>query len=104
MNKLIRKYSTIPYNFSSVLTAFNNANKLHIVLSFTDPTRNDFKNINKLLFDSHQTLKDNKFVYIIPNTNFLHYSSNKMENILITDILKSNDYNVKVFKDFDKFL
>jgi hypothetical protein len=104
MNKLIRKYSTIPYNFSSASTAFNNANKLHLILSFTDPSKTDFTNLNKLLFDSHLTLKHNKFFYILPNTNFMHYSGNRMENIMITDILKTNDYTEQVFKDFDKLI
>jgi len=104
MNKLIRKYSIIPFNYKSASIPYNNSGKLHIVLSFTDPTKTDFNNINKVLYNSDQTLKNNKFFYIVPKTNFMHYSSNRMENILITDILKTNDYTEDVFKNFDNFL
>ena len=45
----MNKYSIIPFNYKSASIPYNNSGKLHIVLSFTDPTKTDFNNINKVL-------------------------------------------------------
>lgn len=92
-----RFYSTVPK--SQIPSIITNYNSLRVSLTFHHPTKSDFSNLHKLLFDSPK-IYENKLYYILDNSKYIHYSGCRLENIILTKILTDDEYNEKVFQEY----
>lgn len=90
-------YSTVPKIKLPHLST--NHNSLYVSLTFHNPSKTDFANLHKLLFNS-QKIYDNKFHYVLDNSAYIHYSTSILENINLTRILSDDEYSEKTLQEY----
>jgi hypothetical protein len=92
-----RLYSTVPK--SQIPEIITKQNSLHVSLILHNPNKKDFVNLHKLLFDSTK-IYENKLYYVLDSSKFIHYSSCRLENIILTKILTDAEYEEKTFQEY----
>ena len=92
-----RLYSTVPK--SQIPEIVTRQNSLNISLILHNPNKKDFINLHKLLFDSTK-IYENKLYYVLDSSKFIHYSTSRLENIILTKILSDAEYEEKTFQEY----
>jgi hypothetical protein len=92
-----RLYSTVPK--SQLPDIITKQNSLHVSLILHNPNKKDFVNLHKLLFDSTK-IYENKLYYVLDSSKYIHYSSCRLENIILTKILTDAEYEEKTFQEY----
>jgi hypothetical protein len=90
-------YSTVPK--SQLPDIITKHNSLHVSLIFHNPNKKDFVNLHKLLFNSPK-IYENKLYFVLDNSKFIHYSTSRLENIILTKILSDAEYEEKTFQEY----
>jgi len=90
-------YSTVPKTKLPHLS--NKHNSLYVSLTFHNPSKTDFVNLHKLLFNG-QKIYDNKFHYVLDNSAYIHYSTSRLENINLTKIFSDSEYCEKTLQEY----
>ena len=93
----MRLYSTVPKSQIPEIVTKNSS--LHVSLILHNPNKKDFVNLHKVLFDSTK-IYENKLYYVLDNSKFIHYSSCRLENIILTKILSYAEYEEKTFQEY----
>jgi hypothetical protein len=93
----MRLYSTVPK--SQLPDIITKQNSLHVSLILHNPNKKDFVNLHKLLFDSTK-IYENKLYYVLDSSKYIHYSSCRLENIILTKILTDAEYEEKTFQEY----
>jgi hypothetical protein len=92
-----RLYSTVPK--SQIPNIITRHNSLHVSLILHNPNKKDFVNLHKVLFDSTR-INENKLYYVLDSSKYIHYSSCRLENIILTKILSDAEYEEKTFQEY----
>lgn len=92
-----RLYSTVPK--SQLPDIITKHNSLHVSFTFHNPNKTDFMNLHKVLFDSKK-IYENKLYYVLDSSKYIHYSSCRLENIILTKILTDAEYEEKTFQEY----
>lgn len=92
-----RLYSTVPK--SQIPDIITKHNSLHVSFTFHNPNKTDFMNLHKVLFDSTK-IYENKLYYVLDSSKYIHYSSCRLENIILTKILTDAEYEEKTFQEY----
>ena len=92
-----RLYSTVPK--SQLPEIVTKQNSLHVSFTFHNPNKTDFMNLHKVLFDSKK-IYENKLYYVLDSSKYIHYSSCRLENIILTKILTDAEYEEKTFQEY----
>ena len=92
-----RLYSTVTK--SQIPDIITKHNSLHVSFTFHNPNKTDFMNLHKVLFDSTK-IYENKLYYVLDSSKYIHYSSCRLENIILTKILTDAEYEEKTFQEY----
>ena len=92
-----RLYSTVPK--SQLPEIVTKHNSLNISLIFHNPNKKDFVNLHKVLFDSTR-IYENKLYYVLDSSKYIHYSSCRLENIILTKMLSDAEYEENTFQEY----
>jgi hypothetical protein len=71
------------------------------ILTYTNPTKLDMLHLSNIIYRCN-SIKDQAIYIASPSTQLLHYSSNRLENIKLTQSLSKNEISSESIKEFNR--